>query len=135
MSTDILRIENLWQFTNLRKLQLDNNIIEDVTGLDKLIHLQWLDLSFNNIEHISGLEKLTSLKDLSLANNRLKAITNLQSLAGSLQVLSLANNSIAGLKSVSLLQSPCVRYYTVTLVSSLQYLYTQPNHRLSLIWS
>lgn len=98
---DILRIENLWQFKNLRKLQLDNNIIEDVTGLEELAHLQWLDLSFNNIENISGLEKLTSLKDLSLASNRLKAITNLEPLAGSLQVLSLANNFIADLKSVS----------------------------------
>lgn len=64
---DILRIENLWQFTNLRKLQLDNNIIEDMYGLDKLTQLEWLDLSFNNIEIISGLEKLVNLKDRSLA--------------------------------------------------------------------
>lgn len=39
---DILHIENLWQFTNLRKLQLDNNIIEEVKGLGTLVHLEWL---------------------------------------------------------------------------------------------
>lgn len=39
---DILRIDNLWQFENLRKLQLDNNIIERIEGLENLIHLVWL---------------------------------------------------------------------------------------------
>ena len=39
---DIQQIENLWQFRNLRKLQLDNNIINVITGLDQLIHLEWL---------------------------------------------------------------------------------------------
>ena len=41
-SADILRIENLWQFSNLEKLQLDNNIIEKIEGLDTLVHLEWL---------------------------------------------------------------------------------------------
>lgn len=41
-SADILRIENLWQFSNLVKLQLDNNIIEKIEGLDTLVHLEWL---------------------------------------------------------------------------------------------
>lgn len=40
--TDILRIENLWQFLGLRKLQLDNNIIEKIDGIETLIHLEWL---------------------------------------------------------------------------------------------
>jgi len=33
---NILRIENLWQFDNLTKLQLDNNVIEKIEGLDSL---------------------------------------------------------------------------------------------------
>lgn len=40
--SDILRIDNLWQFENLRKLQLDNNIIERIEGLENLTHLVWL---------------------------------------------------------------------------------------------
>ncbi len=101
LCADILRIENLWQFTNLRKLQLDNNIIEEVCGLENLTQLEWLDLSFNNIEVISGLDKLNKLKDLSLANNHIQTIENLDSLCDCLQVLSLANNLIDGLKNVS----------------------------------
>ena len=41
-SADILRIENLSQFTALKKLQLDNNIIEKIDGLECLVNLEWL---------------------------------------------------------------------------------------------
>lgn len=39
---DILKIDNLWFFNNLVKLNLDNNIIEKIQNLDSLIHLEWL---------------------------------------------------------------------------------------------
>jgi Leucine-rich repeat (LRR) protein len=93
--TDILRLENLWQFSNLRRLQLDNNIIEEIPAeaLASLTQLEWLDLSFNNIEEISGLDNLVQLRDLSLAHNRIKTVGNLDALK-TLQVLSLANNLI-----------------------------------------
>ncbi|KAA3679169.1 uncharacterized protein DEA37_0011274 [Paragonimus westermani] len=39
---DILKIDNLWRFKNLVKLQLDNNIIEQIEGLDHLVQLKWL---------------------------------------------------------------------------------------------
>ena len=93
--SDILRIENLWQFKNLRKLQLDNNIIEEIpeNALESLTQLEWLDMSFNNIENITGLSKLVHLRDLSLAHNRIKTVCNLDALP-KLQVLSLANNLI-----------------------------------------
>ena len=42
VAADILKIDNLWCFTNLVKLQLDNNIIEKVEGLDILVKLVWL---------------------------------------------------------------------------------------------
>ena len=48
------------------KLQMDNNIIEKIEGLECLVNLEWLDLSFNNIEVVEGLEKLSKLKDLTL---------------------------------------------------------------------
>ena len=41
-SADILRIENLSQFAALKKLQLDNNIIEKIDGLECLVNLEWL---------------------------------------------------------------------------------------------
>jgi Leucine-rich repeat (LRR) protein len=43
----------------LTKLQLDNNIITKIKGLNTLKHLKWLDLSFNLIEKIEGLEACT----------------------------------------------------------------------------
>ena len=62
MSTDIQQIENLWQFTNLTKLQLDNNIISDVKGLETLVHLEWLGtvlltIAFNSQTFYSVLDK------------------------------------------------------------------------------
>jgi len=39
---DVLKIDNLWQFTKLTKLQLDNNIVEKIEGLDCLVNLRWL---------------------------------------------------------------------------------------------
>ena len=80
---------------SLRRLQLDNNIIEEIPAkaLATLTQLEWLDLSFNNIERISGLDTLVHLRDLSLAHNRIKTVGNLDSLK-KLQVLSLANNLI-----------------------------------------
>ena len=39
---DILKIDNLWTFTKLVKLQLDNNIIEKIEGLHTLTCLVWL---------------------------------------------------------------------------------------------
>lgn len=42
LSIDILKIDHLWQFTSLTKLQLDNNIIEKIEGLGCLTNLKWL---------------------------------------------------------------------------------------------
>lgn len=55
--TDILKIGNLWCFTNLTKLQLDNNIIEKIEGLELLVHLVWLGklYLFNDIHLLSTL--------------------------------------------------------------------------------
>ena len=39
---DILKIDGLWEFVNLTKLQLDNNIIEKIEGIDMLVNLVWL---------------------------------------------------------------------------------------------
>lgn len=43
---DILKIDNLWSLVNLTKLQMDNNIIERIEGLDMLINLEWLGIKF-----------------------------------------------------------------------------------------
>lgn len=40
--SDILRIDHLWDFSSLSKLELNNNAIEKIQGLDHLINLTWL---------------------------------------------------------------------------------------------
>ena len=40
--SDILKIDNMWNFVALTKLQMDNNIIEKIEGLEKLVNLEWL---------------------------------------------------------------------------------------------
>ncbi|KAK3789570.1 hypothetical protein RRG08_016249 [Elysia crispata] len=96
---NILKIDNLWEFTALTKLQLDNNIIEKIEGLDLLVNLVWLDLSFNNIEVIEGLNNLINLKDLTLYNNRISKIENIEALK-QLHVFSIGNNEIKEYKDI-----------------------------------
>lgn len=96
---NVLKIDNLQGFAMLRRLCLDNNIIQSITNLSHLVHLEWLDLSFNNITKISGLDKLTKLKDLSLFSNRITEVEGLDSCTA-LQCLSLGNNLISSLESV-----------------------------------
>uniref|UniRef100_A0A673WW02 Dynein regulatory complex subunit 3 n=1 Tax=Salmo trutta TaxID=8032 RepID=A0A673WW02_SALTR len=110
---NILKIDHLWQFTSLTKLQLDNNIIEKI-GAPSLIQGYYglminiiflsissspLDLSFNNNEEIEGLDSLVKLEDLSLYNNRISVIENMDTLLN-LHVLSIGNNFLAQLENV-----------------------------------
>jgi len=96
---NIFFIDNLKGFENITKLQLDNNIIEEICNLDHLVNLKWLDLSFNNITKIENLDKLTNLQDLSLFNNKITKIENLDALTN-LNVLSLGNNQISELEDI-----------------------------------
>ncbi|KAJ1503425.1 Dynein regulatory complex subunit 3 [Coelomomyces lativittatus] len=43
---NILKIDHLWQFTSLVKLQLDNNIIEKIENIGHLKNLTWLGMFF-----------------------------------------------------------------------------------------
>ena len=94
---DIVEIDNLVGMEELVKLQLDNNIITQIQGLETLTKLKWLDLSFNMIEEIKGLENLRLLEDLSLFSNRITELKGLDNLEN-LNVLSVGSNEIASLE-------------------------------------
>lgn len=79
------------------KLQLDNNIITEIAGLESLTKLKWLDLSFNMIEEIKGLDNLRELEDLSLFSNRITQLDGLENLE-KLNVLSVGSNEIQSLE-------------------------------------
>jgi protein phosphatase 1 regulatory subunit 7 len=66
----------LERFTNLQKLCLRQNAIEDMTTLPKSLAgtLTELDLYDNLVGHIRGLEEFTGLKVLDLSFNKIKRI-------------------------------------------------------------
>uniref|UniRef100_A0A3P8SPY7 Dynein regulatory complex subunit 3 n=1 Tax=Amphiprion percula TaxID=161767 RepID=A0A3P8SPY7_AMPPE len=94
----IQKINNLWDFTSLEKLDLNNNCIEKIQGLDHLINLTWI-LSFNRIEKIEGLAALQKLEVLDLSNNRISVIENVDTLENITHFF-IANNLIEELDNV-----------------------------------
>ena len=50
--TDILKLEHLWEFTSLTKLQLNNNLIRKIEGLDNLTNITWLGKIYTSICHL-----------------------------------------------------------------------------------
>nr|XP_057905016.1 dynein regulatory complex subunit 3 [Doryrhamphus excisus]XP_057905017.1 dynein regulatory complex subunit 3 [Doryrhamphus excisus]XP_057905018.1 dynein regulatory complex subunit 3 [Doryrhamphus excisus] len=96
---NIQKIDHLWEFSSLTKLNLNNNFIKKMEGLDHLVNLKWLNLSFNNIEKIEGLEGLQKLEVLKLSSNRISLIENMDSLV-ELTILCLANNLLQHLDNV-----------------------------------
>ncbi|MCJ1339288.1 hypothetical protein MMC09_004577 [Bachmanniomyces sp. S44760] len=103
-------------------LDLYDNLLSHIHGLNDLVRLNSLDLSFNKIKHIKhvnhlknlrdlyfvqnriqaiqGLEGLEQLRNLELAANRIREIENLETLKG-LEELWLGKNKITELKNIS----------------------------------
>ena len=64
--TDVKGLEKL---TQLKKLHLGGNQLTDTKGLEKLTQLTHLHLGYNKLTSVKGLEKLTQLKKLRLFFN------------------------------------------------------------------
>ena len=65
----IKNLEGIEKFSNLRILKISNNHINNINGLDSLKKLQKLSLRNNNIAQIGVLKKISSLKYLDLSGN------------------------------------------------------------------
>ncbi|MCJ1439340.1 hypothetical protein MMC27_008732 [Xylographa pallens] len=135
--------------TTLQELDLYDNLISHIKGLDTLVWLKSLDLSFNKIKHmknighlkeltdlyfvqnkiqkIEGLEGLSKIRNLELAANRIREIENLETLKG-LEELWLGKNKITELKNLSTLSNLKIlslqsnRISQITGLSSLPFL-------------
>ncbi len=92
-------LNNLYKFVNLKKLNLNNNKIIDIKGLDNLVNLQQLYLSNSKISEIKGLEKLVNLQELYLSYNNITEIKGLDNLVN-LQKIHLHNNKITEIKGL-----------------------------------
>lgn len=86
----------------LQELNLSNNQITEIKGLEQLIELEELYLEKNKITEIEGLEHLELLNSLCLSFNRISEIKGLESLSD-LEVLDLSNNTINKIGGLELL--------------------------------
>ncbi|KAM4534565.1 dynein regulatory complex subunit 3 [Fundulus diaphanus] len=77
---EISKMEFLRDFTSLVRLDLNNNLIEKIWGLDHLTNLTWLNLSLNRIKNIEGLDSLRKLQLLNLSNNQISLLENMDTL-------------------------------------------------------
>lgn len=108
-------IRNLDEYTNLRALWLENNLISRISGLNNLSKLRCLYLQHNGIEKIDNLNSLTELVTLNLSYNKISKIENLQNLV-SLEDFDISHNRIVdsfnliGLENLECLQTLDLSY-------------------------
>eukprot|EP00029_Vermamoeba_vermiformis_P014337 TRINITY_DN9459_c0_g1_i1.p1 TRINITY_DN9459_c0_g1~~TRINITY_DN9459_c0_g1_i1.p1 ORF type:complete len:1808 (+),score=622.46 TRINITY_DN9459_c0_g1_i1:55-5478(+) len=107
-------IESLEECTNLRELDLSQNIIEKIKGLDTLTSLEVLNLSENAITKWEGLATLKALQTLDLSSNGLTRLSSSIANHAALTVLKLHGNQLNVLRDVVFLKS-CKNLIDLTL--------------------
>lgn len=78
---------------SLTELDLYDNLISHIKGLDEFRNLTSLDLSFNKIKHIKNVAHLVKLTDLYFVQNKISKIEGLEGLSA-LRNLELGANRI-----------------------------------------
>ena len=106
-SKKIKFIEKLDGLYNLRRLILSHNIIEKISGLEKLTKLEYLDLSHNQVTLVGdNLEHLALLEQLDLSFNKIAGLSkNFGKNLHSLKILRLDNNDFKAFKSFQALEN------------------------------
>ncbi|KAL1391168.1 protein phosphatase-like protein PP1 regulatory subunit sds22 [Phyllosticta capitalensis] len=132
----------------LTELDLYDNLIAHIRGLEQFTELVNLDLSFNKIKHIKrvnhmkklrdlyfvqnkigtieNLEGLTLLRNLELGANRIRTIENLETLTG-LEELWLGKNKITEIKGLDTLQNLKILSIQSNRLTSITGLSSLPN--------
>lgn len=88
----------------LQELDLYDNLISHIKGLDDLKSVTSLDLSFNKIKHIRNVNHLQKLKELYFVQNRISKIENLEGL-DDLTTIELGANRIRDIENLEPLKS------------------------------
>ncbi|EEQ86301.2 hypothetical protein RJZ56_002946 [Blastomyces dermatitidis] len=121
----ITRIRGLDGFTKLTSLDLSFNNIKHIKNVSHLVHLTDLYFVQNRIQKIEGLDGLKVLRNLELAANRIREIENLDDLTA-LEELWLGKNKITEIKNIDALTNlkiislPSNRLTTISGLSNLQ---------------
>ena len=133
------------QITNMRLpslvfLDLYNNNIKQISGLDSVPSLRVLMLGKNHVKRIEGLESIRRLDVLDLHNNEISCIENVSHLT-ELRVLNLAGNklrkitTLGGLKAlteINLRRNQIEAIYEMDTLACLQRLFLSNNEVKSL---
>jgi internalin A len=97
---DIVNLEGLEYFSNLRKLDLSFNDIKVVTFLTKLTHLQDLIINNNKISDLSEIAKIPSLRTLDISSNEISDLNPITALVN-LKELDLNDNKIVDVSALN----------------------------------
>lgn len=92
--------------STLDELELYDNLIKHIEGLEDFTEIRSLDLSYNKLKHINNLSTLKKLDHLYFVQNRISKIENLEELT-ELVYLELGANrvrEIAGLETLTKLE-------------------------------
>ena len=78
----------------LLRLDLTNNMLTDVRGVENLVLLQALDVSFNQIQTLECMGRCIRLQDLDVSNNQLVDLPQELTQCRTLRILNAKNNRI-----------------------------------------
>ncbi|CAJ2500571.1 Uu.00g034240.m01.CDS01 [Anthostomella pinea] len=118
----------------LTELDLYDNLISHVRGLDDLTKLTTLDLSFNKIKHIKHIDHLTELTDLFFVSNKISTIEGLDTLTN-LRQIELGSNRIREIQNLDALKNLEELWLAKNKISELKGLGGLPKLRLLSIQS
>ncbi|MFY7938628.1 MAG: leucine-rich repeat protein, partial [Flavobacterium sp.] len=110
----------------LKTLYLNNNKIEKISNLEKLVNLEELKINSNKISKIQGLEALSRLTFLDLYENQIEVIENLESLS-ELKFLGFPNNNISKIQGLSHLKKLSKLWLDSNQIQSIEGLDTLEN--------
>ena len=108
---DIVKPDAIETFSRIRRLNLSESNVSDISDLSALTTLTWLDLSDNRVVDLQPLEQLTRLRYLKLSGNQIVDLSPLQSLTN-LEVLFLDRNEVSDLGALGRLER--LRYLVLT---------------------
>ncbi|EJO5346818.1 leucine-rich repeat domain-containing protein [Clostridium botulinum] len=107
--------------SGIKELNLHNKNIKSLKGIEYLKNIKKLDISDNGISDISYLKGLDSLESLNLYNNNIDNISSISNLS-KLQYLNISKNKIADisyLKSLNYLQHLDLRENKIEYINAL----------------
>lgn len=99
----ISNIEGLENITTLQKLYVSSNQLTDISKLGSLAKLDTLNLSGNHVEDITSLEPLNNLKTLYISNNKIRDISPISRIA--ITELDFSGNRVKDITSLSRMTS------------------------------